>query len=326
MVDKGYNGRLLALLLTTLAFAAGGSEAAEGHRREAGRPSRGGPRGPEELPTTAADIYWTNVAGRVSMLEGLLVRAPDSQAARVKLSQLLHMRGKYRGDLDELQHAIELLGACVARAPGDARLYALRASQQLTLHRFAQAGEDLDRARALGASEDMLRETQQELDWSQGRYAQAEASIRRAAAERPSVWTLARLAQLEHDLGRYAEADQAFARAEDFITDTSPLSVAWLNLQRGHHELVLGENRRAEAFFREAVRRMPGYTPALEHLAETLHLQGRDTEARALYSQALGGTDDQTVPEVLSGMTAVLLSEGREEEAARISSRSIRKR
>ncbi|QDE88208.1 hypothetical protein BHS06_04155 [Myxococcus xanthus] len=319
------SGILGLLLLTAFCVASEGAEAARAGRREDGRQPWRGPRGPEELPTTAPDIYLRNLAGQIFSLEGLLAREPGNQDVRVELSQALHMRGRYRGDLDALQRALALLDAATARAPGDARLYALRATQQLFLHRFAQAADDLARARALGASEALLAECQRELDWNQGRYQEAERAIRQAAAERPSVWTLARLARLEHDLGRDFEAEQAFARAEDLIADPNPVPVAWLNLQRGHHHLVLGDHQRAAPFFREAVRRLPGHVAALEHLAETLHLQGHDAEALTLYTQALKDTGDAPVPEVLSGMASVLLSQGKKDEAARLVERAARR-
>ena len=311
---SGRERNKLVLLLAVLGFAEVGAT-----------PPRGGPWGQKELPTTAADIYLSNLAGQVASVEERLARAAGDQDARVELSQLLHMRGKYRGDLDELQRALELMNTCVAQAPGDARLYALRGSQQLSLHRFARARDDLEQSRRLGGAATLGEELQQELDWSQGRHEGAEASIRRAAEQRPSVWTLARLARLEHDLGHQREADQAFARAEALITDTSPFTVAWLNLQRGHHKLVLGAYPQAESFLREAVRRMPGYVPALEHLAETLHLQGREAEALALYSQALGDRDESTSPEVLSGMATVLQAGGRKAEAERMVERATRR-
>jgi tetratricopeptide (TPR) repeat protein len=126
------------------------------------------------------------------------------------------------------------------------------------------------------------------------------------------MWTLAREAQLHHDLGEYDDAERAFEDAEDRIVDTNPVPVAWLNVQRGLHEETRGEIDLAVTFFREAARRLPGYVAAEEHLAEALHMAGKDDEAVAIYRRVVNESSD---PEYKGALAAILRARGEAKEA-----------
>src|SRR5262249_8567792 len=151
--------------------------------------------------------------------------------------------------------------------------YLARANQEQTLHRFKEARADVEQARKLGAPADDIAPLEQELDWNEGKYDAAVASIHAAArAKANDLYTIAREAQLHHDLGENDAADAEFERAEDAYRDTSPLPLAWLDVQRGVHLMKIGKTVLALPFFREAVARIPTYLMAQEHLAEALHI------------------------------------------------------
>ncbi len=264
------------------------------------------PRSQKELPTTSARIFLHNLELEIEQLAAIVARSPGALAAAQQLAGLYHLRGGYRGDLDEIQRGIELLDRCVERLPRDPALRWLRARQQMSLHRFAQAADDLKVAReTLGnKAQDWPSLVLAEVDLALnlGDYARAIPGIRDAAQRWPSTETRVRLAQLESALGNQEAASRLFAEAEGLIRDVDPLPVAWLNVQRGIHQLQLGAHAQAELFLQEARRRLPGYLLAEEHLAEVLHLQGRDGEAIALYEELLSWSQDPKIPAALAAL------------------------
>ena len=277
---------------------------------------RGLPLGQEELPTTSARIFLRNLDLEIAALETMVAAVPNDVLAGRRLASLLHLRGGLNGDLEEIQRGIELLDVALGLSPDDPTLLVFRAKQQMTLHRFDQARGDYERALAalgFGAPpSSLMAEVGSDLEWNLGEYESAVTAIRRRTEVRPTAPGLARLARLEHDLGRYQEAERLFEAAEDLVFDVDPVFVAWLNVQRGIHLFELGEYDRAEVFFREARRRMPTYVLANEHLAEVLGILKRYDESVAIYNEVLEHSSD---PEIMAALALVLRRAGRPEEA-----------
>lgn len=267
---------------------------------------RHAPRSTKQLPTTAAAIWLANLDAQIGALEGRAA-GPDL----LVLSAAHHLRGRYRGDLDEIQHGIDLL-AC---APTDASCFQARADQEQSLHRFGAAEADLRHASHLAGREAGATRTaalQADLDWNAGRYAEAIPAIRAARAAHPATGTWIREAQLEHELGNEHAADVAYEKAEDAVTDTGPLVVAHLDVQRGMQKVDTGRLDEAVVFFRAAVERMPDWVTANEHLAEVLAMDGKDDEALRIYERVVRLSDD---PEFAHALAALYAKRGRAEEA-----------
>lgn len=261
------------------------------------------PLNPQELPTTSAAIFVGNLNAQIVATEEILAVQPRSVVDRKRLAGLYKMRADCRDDIDGYQKAIDLLSDGAAGSPHeDAEALLLRAQLELSVHRLARSQTDLDRARSLGADAGAVSAIQIELDWNAGRYDEAVPAIRKAAAERPSTHTLARLAELEHRLGDDGRARDRYARAESCVRDTLPLTVAWLNLQRGIHAAETGDLEQAVVFLEEAVRRLPHYFAARECLARVTHQLGREDESVSLY-EALA--EESANPEHWSHLVAV---------------------
>jgi tetratricopeptide (TPR) repeat protein len=248
------------------------------------------PKTSSELPTTSAEIYLGNLDGQIAELARLKDAGAATASNAQRLSAALYTRARYKGDLDEIQRAIDEASTCIQLEDTNGPCFVIRAEEEQSLHRFAEARADVDRAKALGGR---TADLEADLAWNAGRYDEAIEAIRKARRERPSSATWLREAQLDHDLGLEDDADAAFAKAEDLIRDVAPLPLAHLYVQRG---IVLGERgRRDEAcvFYRAAIARMPGYVAAHEHLAETLHALGKDAEAITIY-EGVGKASDDT--------------------------------
>jgi tetratricopeptide (TPR) repeat protein len=285
------------------------------------RALRGRPKTIRELPTTDAEIYLENLDGQIAELTRLSSERPlTPPLANVQmLSAAHHTRGRFLGDLDEIQVGIDGASTCVRLAPENANCHLVRAEQEQSLHRFKEARADLEHARRLGVDKARAVDLETELDWNDGLYDKAIPAIRKARIDRASTATWMREAQLDHDLGFDDAADAAFEAAEDRITDTAPLPVAHLNLQRGIQKVAQGRLDEACLFFREAVARMPTYVAALEHLAETLHALGKDDEATTLYEKVVQLSKDPEFTHALAGLYA---SRGKPQEARELETKA----
>jgi tetratricopeptide (TPR) repeat protein len=265
-----------------------------------------------EVVTTSARIYFASLDGQIAQATERVEREPRAPAAQRGLSNLLYVRAKHRADLSELARALELVSEAIRLDPNDAASYTARAEQLQTVHRFPAARRDLASARAHGAAASEVEAIERELDYVEGKYDTAIPAIRRAAAERRTMGTVARLALLEHDLGNNEKAERAFQEAETLIRDPNPIPVAWLALQRGMHYASTGKREQAVELFRAALRRIPGYVAAEDHLAETLHELGRDDEAMALYETIVKHSTD---PEFKGALAGIYRARGRVAEA-----------
>lgn len=325
---------LISMLLATAVVAGcGRKHAPRGEAKSRALPSsgalaadaspaalRGKPKSMRELPTTSGAIYIENLEGQIAELDRLTREAPELVANVKRLSALRHTRGRIFGDPDEIKRGIDTLGDAVRRDPDDARVYLTRAEQEQSLHRFADARADLERARRRpGVDVTRASDLETELDWNDGLYDKAIAAIRKARRDRPSSHTWLREAQLDHDLGLDDASDRAFEAAEDAISDTSPLEVAHLFLQRGIQLASRGRLDDACVFFREAAARLPAYVAATEHLAEALHGLGRDEEAAALYEKIVHDSND---PEFLHALAEIRKAQGKRDEARELDARA----
>ncbi len=258
------------------------------------------PKGPKELPSTNPEIYLTNLEGDIAELTRLVARDPANIGNVLQLSASHYTHGRIRGNVDEIQRGIDLASTCARLDPSSANCLLARAEQEQSLHRFDAARRDVERAVPLGADPARVRDLEAELDWNRGHYDAAIAHIRRSAEETPSATTLLRQAQLEADLGAEQDRiDALFDRAEDKISDTSPLPIAHLFLQRGIQRMQRGKIDEALPFLRAATERLPALIPAAEHLAEALHQTGKHDESIALYERIAAECDD---PEFLHAL------------------------
>jgi tetratricopeptide (TPR) repeat protein len=275
------------------------------------------PKSDRELPTTNPVEYLAGLDGQVEQAQKMVVDDPTSATKRLLLASLLGARGKLFGDLDQVQAAIDATSRAIELAPDDAAARIERANIEQTLHRFDAARADLAEARRLGGSSTAIAAIETELDWNQGNYDKAIPALRNPAKR---TWaTVSRMARLAHDLGEIAEADRLYAEAEDLIDDTSPVPVAFLNFQRGFHAFELGRIPEAIVFYREAVRRLPTWITAQEHLAEVLVISGNVDEAVAIYQDVTTRSRD---PELMGALAAVYRSAGRIAEADLLDARA----
>ena len=202
----------------------------------------------------------------------------------------LYQRGSIAGDLVQLR-AVELV---IDRAlpllanPGD--LHLLKANVALKLHRLA----DVEAAFALlpsfyDSNEGLL--IRADLDFQNGRYAEAKSGYLEALQAERSWGALARLAYFHGKMGDIEGADRLYEEAEDQLTAKEMRSYAWLEVQRGFLDFAHGRYNEAQSHYARADAAYPGYWLVAEHVAELLGAEGKHGAAIAILGGIISTTD-----------------------------------
>lgn len=223
----------------------------------------------------------------------------------------VYQHAVHTGNLAQLEAAEPVIdeGIRQIRFPGD--LYFLKANLAFKLHRLG------DVRRNLGADPSLLSGAEgkallADLDFQEGRYAQAKDGYR-DVIDRNRTWdNLARLAHVESRMGDADLADRLFAEAEDELTAKEMRSYAWVELQRGLLDLAHGRHTEASDHYDRAERAYSGHWLTVEHQAELLGAQGRYDEAAALYADVV---ERVPKPEIQQAFGELLTVMGERERA-----------
>lgn len=276
------------------------------------------PAPPSALPTTAGEVYLGNLDGRIESLQRVLATAP-TPSLQVALAGALYHRYRIVADLADAEAALELLDRAIAQAPRDRQALQLRATVRAGFHRFDAANADLDAAQAAGATPASLADARREIALATGRYDALAPDLAQSESVEGGLYELAFRGNLRLLQGDLAGAGRQFERAQAQATDSSPVPLAWLHLQQGIALLRAGKPEDANRWFRSAHERLPGYTLATEHLAETEVLLGRLDAARPLYQDVIARTGS---PEFLHALARLEARAGHARDAERLEARA----
>ncbi|MCX7041804.1 MAG: hypothetical protein NT117_03780 [Gammaproteobacteria bacterium] len=295
---------LLAITGFGIASEAGATSPATTKAGAATAPAKapGWPATPEEIRTTSGDIYLGNLDARIDALAIANGRTPrvDLQASQ---AGALYHRYRIRGTLADAEAALALLDAALTQAPGNAEARALRATVLAGFHRFTAASADLDAVAALQpAKANALADARREISLATGRYDQLREEFSNSANPDGPFYELAFRGNLLLQRGDLAGASAQFRRAQALFTDSSPMPLAWLHVQQGIALLRHGRHAEAAVFFKAAHDRLPGFTLATEHLAETQARLGNHALARELYEKVIADTGS---PEFIAALARV---------------------
>lgn len=222
--------------------------------------SSSAPATPDSRRTTHSAVYLGNLDGRIRSLR----RRADPER-RLDLARLLAYRARLLASTEDAEAAEELCRRLLRHTPALAGAWLLRAELAMRTHRFDAARRSLETAARHGADENVLQGLRLQLDTALGR--DVYPALRRRAALRPSLYSLADLANALLDRGQPDAAEALFARAERLYRDSSPTALAWLHVQQGVGYLRYRRPHRALVYFRAAYQRFPEYALAREHLA-----------------------------------------------------------
>jgi len=266
-----------------------------------------------EFATTAGDLALSNLD---SMIEGA-TRALGSRtdsAATTRLVALLLLRGQVLGRIADYERADALARALARATPRSAEAHRVMASVHTTLHRFAAAQTELERAQRLGTGGAELAGPRAVILEATGRSDETVGFREREAKARPDIATLTSLAVARGAQGDITTAGSLFVRAQDGYRDPSPFPLANLYLQEGLMAERAGDLGRAQELLAAAVERVPGFAPATSHLAGLLSVTGRRPRAIDLLESLVRTSDD---PEHVGQLADLLRAQGRNDEAQR---------
>ena len=258
------------------------------------------PRSQASLPTTDPSIAVANFLG----LYDAVKKTPGEAAQRVSL---LSTHAQYFGALDDYDAALATAERVAKAHPNVPEALTQRAGARGSLHQFAGALADLERAQALGFDRDSIDSARAGVLTALGRYDEALPLRERIKNKRATTATLAALAQLKGEMGDVAAAEAGFIAAQDAFEDVSPFTLAWLYFQAGLVEERAGRPSAARELYEAAHERLPQYAPAAGHLASAVALAGDDKRAQALLEPLVEASDD---PEYRAQLGALLQKRG----------------
>jgi len=313
------------LLIGTWMVASGCERNASSSRPSATSPSAAGGAGadtaamPPPPRTTAGAIALHNFEAALAEAERRLAAQPTSPERLRDMVDLRMMRAQFLGVLADYDKALELADQLVKAAPEDAKAYLKRASIRGRLHYFDEALADLAEAERRGVKGLAIDEPRAAIFQATGRANEAQQLHRAAAEARPALETLAGLAGLMAEEGKFEEAEKLYAQARAAYRDVSPFPVAWLEFQEGLLWESAGNLEKAGQSWAAAHARLPVYTAAATHLAEVEAAAGRTEKAIALLRPVMERSDD---PEYQAQLAGLLRGAGKESEAEQLLARA----
>lgn len=220
------------------------------------------------------------------------------------------IRSQFFGDYSSLDRLVNLSGYLLQSNPGIAASHLFAAQANSARHLFADAEQNLYRAKALGADNHAILRIQLGIDQALGKNLELVLEERlRNVANKGSIENLVPLGALLADLGKHEQANDVYIKALTTYEDLSPIGLAWACFQLGFlwGEVVNEPDlERAAYFYSKAVNYLPGYAHATVHLAEIDMENGRIDQARGLLNSVIECGD----PEVRWRMSELLAKEG----------------
>lgn len=242
-------------------------------------------------------------------------RQPERLEVAEYILELENFAVQFLGDLSALDR-LEVLVREVGNSQSEAaHTDLIRAQAACTLHHFTKARDYLAGCTFTGRLSLAAHHLSLSIDQACGDRLEYVLKSRRETAESSGrLEDLVPLGALLADLGHFDEADDVYARALREYKDVSPFAVAWVCFQRG---VLWGEvcpetqPRRAEEWYRRALRYLPSYVKVRVHLSEICLRTGDVWTAESLLLPAISSSD----PEVNWRLADVLTASGRRAEA-----------
>jgi len=267
-----------------------------------------------EASITDGRIALRNLEAQIEGLGPEAARASACVDERIRLIDLLALRGSILGAIADYEHAQELADRLVGDANTTAAAFLARAQARELFHRFADALEDLEVAERLGAAADIVNHERAAVFQGLGRYEEALGIRQEAARRSPSFNSLGALAMLHAESGDAERALHLHAESVRRYGGVSPLPLAVLEFQLGVMCMRKGDLRRAQHHLTAAVRYVPSYAPAQGHLAEVEAELGHAETAVALLYPLATTSDD---PDYAGQLARILRYAGRTEDSRR---------
>jgi tetratricopeptide (TPR) repeat protein len=238
------------------------------------------------MQATDFDIEIQKIDQAIAELEPDALAVPINSENATKYVYLLYQRASLAGDLTAFGKVEAALQQVIDEVGPAQDLYLLKANLDFKFHRLSEVKRDLEAGRDLSETTQgkVLRA---DLDFQEGRYADARRGYEEAIKDDLTWDNLARLAHLKWKLGDTEGADQLYAEAADELTAKEMRHYAWIELQQGVLDLRRGRFAEAQDHYDRADRAYSGYWLVDDHKAELSGAQGSFAEAAALYERVI---------------------------------------
>ncbi len=247
----------------------------------------------------------TAAASAVRQAEAAIEQGPVVWTQWETLANAQLAQAQLSGDYAGYTRAEQSLAKAFALS-GNGGPYFSRARFNFTVHRLDRVEADLARAaRENNPDPTAILALRADLAFYRGHYDEALSGYRAALDRREDQSNLVRLALWHARMGHTSEAAALFDRADAIYHGDSPHPRAWLALQRGLLDLDRGRWDSALAHYEHALRLLPGWWLAREHVAEIHALRGDADGALREYAGVIADTNN---PEYMDA-TAKLLRE-----------------
>jgi tetratricopeptide (TPR) repeat protein len=260
-----------------------------------------------QAAVTDGTIALRNLDAQIHGLECAAEQSGVRVEERVRLIELLVLRGSTLGAVAMHERARTLADALVGDAATSAASYVARARTRAVFHRFVGALQDLGVAEQLGGDAEIVNRERAAVFQGLGRYEEALRLRDEAHRRSPGFDSLAALAMLHGESGDAGRAQRLHDESLRLYRGVSPFALALLAFQMGVVWMHEGNLDRARDHLSAAQGYLPAYVPARGHLAEVEAERGNANAAVALLYPLATTSDD---PDYAGQLARVLADAG----------------
>ena len=272
--------------------------------------------------TTDGDIAVINLESARRRSWSQFYQDPMREGIAETVVEHEQLSAQFTGDLTALDR-LEFLAKQLSQTDSaSVRTALIEAQITSMMHRFTEARQHLEQAEIRGAQEADVTRLRLSIDQACGTdLDRVLAERRKTVAKSGAIEDQVALGGLLADLREFSDADRVYSQALGSYRDVSPFPVAWVCFQLGvlWGELVPEPQVSCAAeWYEKTLERLPSYTKARVHLAETYLSCGRADDAESVLLPALSSGD----PEVHWRLADIMTAQGKDAVAQMRAARS----
>ena len=272
--------------------------------------------------TTDGDIAVINLESARRRSWSQFYQDPMREGIAETVVEHEQLSAQFAGDLTALDR-LEFLAKQLSQTDSaSVRTALIEAQVTSMMHRFTEARQHLEQAEIRGAQEADVTRLRLSIDQACGTdLDRVLAERRKTVAKSGAIEDRVALGGLLADLREFSDADRVYSQALGSYRDVSPFPVAWVCFQLGvlWGELVPEPQVSCAAeWYERTLERLPSYTKARVHLAETYLSCGRADDAESVLLPALSSGD----PEVHWRLADIMTAQGKDADAQMRAARS----
>jgi tetratricopeptide (TPR) repeat protein len=251
---------------------------------------------------------------QIRFFEARIQRDPYDFITPTKLGAAFLDKARETGDITFYSNAEKSLKTALTRNPEHVTAQALLASAFLAQHKLAEAITIAEKAIKISPDDVFSNSVLGDALLERGDVAAAEMCYKKIVTQNPGFFVHSRIANLRYIRGDVSGAIESFGRAiQSAEDDNAPKeNLAWGHVQQGEIFFRTGEFSKAKSQYEAALKILPDYFGALEHLAELAAAETNFNSAIALYQKVIQPTPR---PEFLHALGDVYAFMGKTAEA-----------